>query len=270
MKKEHVTFKNILLLIVCVALILLIFKSAFNTGKDQKIVSDLPTMNEVEELNELKTATGMSVYEMQHLPTKTIAKSGIPSERYEAVLRELQIKENQVRALTIVSGTIKDSLKLARLERDEFQNKVWKWEKILPSGTKTFRQMSEKDSILHESTDIAVAVIDKVEGSGRKARFYTDFYSLDSTNIKFNGASVFRKENAEIRDILQVDVGAEFQKSFLTPNARVISDVQLSLFPDGQIIPSVKVGGVYDVQNGIDWFWGARVKYNLFKIKKRN
>lgn len=269
MKKSDVTLKNVLLLVVSVALIVLVFKSMFNTG-NEKVVADLPTMNEVAELKELKTKTGMSVYEMQHLPTKTIAKSGIPRERYEAILRELQIKENQVRALTIVSGTIKDSLKLARLERDEFQNKVWKWEKTLPSGTKTFRQMSEKDSILHESTDIAVAVIDKVEGSGRKARFYTDFYSLDSTNIKFNGASVFRKENTEIRDIVQVDVGSEFHKSFLTPNARVISDVQLSFFPDGQFIPSVKVGGLYDVQNGLDWFWGVRVKYNLFKIKKRN
>lgn len=269
MKKEHVTFKNILLLIVCVALILLIFKSAFNTGKDQKIVSDLPTMNEVEELNELKTATGMSVYEMQHLPTTKLSNSGIPKKKYDSLLQELNIKENKVRALTLFTGTIKDSLKLSKIELDEAKNKVWKWEKTLASGTKIVREMSERDSVLKESSDIAVAVIDKVEGSGKNARFYTDFYSLDN-NIKFNGASVFRKENAEIRDILQVDVGAEFQKSFLTPNARVISDVQLSLFPDGQIIPSFKVGGVYDVQNGIDWFWGARVKYNLFKIKKRN
>ena len=127
--------------------------------------------------------------------------------------------------------------------------------------------MSEKDSILHESTDVAVAVIDKIEGSGKEVKFYTEFYSLDN-NIKFNGASVFRKENTEIRDIIQVDAGTEFQKSFLTPNARVISDVQLSLFPDGQFIPSAKIGGIYDVQNGLDWFWGVRLKYNLFKIRK--
>lgn len=266
MKKENVTLKNVLLLIALVAIIILIFKSVFNTGGNEKKVTDFPTMNEVEELKELKTKTGMSVFEMQHLPTKTIVNSGIPREKYESILRELQIKENQVRALTLVSGTIKDSLKLTKLELDEAKNKVWKWEKTLPSGTKIVREMSEKDSVLKENSDIAVAVIDKTEGRGKNVKFYTDFYSLDN-NIKFNGASVFRKENAEIRDIIQVDAGIEFQKSFLSPNARILSDVQLSFFPDGQFIPSVKVGGLYDVENGLDWFWGVRAKYNLFKIK---
>ena len=116
MKKENVTLRNVLLLITLVALIILIFKGVFNTGGNEKKVADLPTMNEVEELKELKTKTGMSVFEMQHLPTKTIVNSGIPREKYESILRELQIKENQVRALTLVSGTIKDSLKLTKME----------------------------------------------------------------------------------------------------------------------------------------------------------
>lgn len=266
--KKTITLKNIAILILSVGLIIWIFKSTFNSG-DQKAVTDLPTMNEVEELKELKTATGKTVYEMQHQPTPTIASSGISKSKYDSILRELGIKENQVRAFTLVTGTMKDSLKLTKLEVDKLNNKIWNWSKTLPSGTKISRTMSEKDSVLKESSDIAVAVVDKVEGRGKNMKFYTDFFSPDD-NIKFNGASVFRKENKEIRDILQVDAGLEFQKSFLTPNARLISTVDLSLLPDGKLVPSAKVGGMYDVQNGMDWFWGVKVNYNLFKIKKNN
>lgn len=270
MKKliEKVNWKNILFLIVVVAVALLVFRKCFDDD-NPILVTDLPTMNEVKELNQIKAKNGGVFAEMQVQPTKTIATSGIPREKYDSILNELNVKEKQVVALTLFSGTIKDSLKLTKIEVDEMKNKVWKWEKTLTSGSKIVREMSEKDSVLHESSDIRVAVVDRVEGRGKNTKFFTDFFPLDD-NFKFNGASIYRTEKKEIHDILQVDINTEFQKSFLTPNARVISDLQLSILPDGKFVPSLKVGGVYDIQNGLDWFYGVRLKHNLFRIKKSN
>ena len=45
----------------------------------------------------------------------------------------LDIKENQILAITEFNGTLSDSLKLVKLERDAANNKVWKWEKELKS-----------------------------------------------------------------------------------------------------------------------------------------
>lgn len=266
METKKFNLRNVILLVVVIAVALLIFKKCFERNNPK--VADLPTINEVKELKELKTKTGKSVYQLQHIPTKKIIYSGISKTKYDSILNELEIKEKQVKALTIFTGKIQDSLKLSKLERDELNNKVWKWEKTLASGTKIVRVMSEKDSVLHESSDIKVAFVDKTEGRGKNTKFFTEFFPIDN-NIKFNGASVFRKENKEIRDILQVDLNGEFQKSFISPNARFISDVQLSFFPDGKFVPSAKIGGQYDVQNGLDWFWGVRLKFNLFRIKNQ-
>ena len=40
--------------------------------------------------------------------------------------KELGIKENQILAVTDVNGTLRDSLKLVKLERDAANNKIWK------------------------------------------------------------------------------------------------------------------------------------------------
>ena len=178
------------------------------------------------------------------------------------------LPKDKVVGLTLFNGKIKDSLSLTRIELDDQKNKVWKWEKTLASGTKIVREMSEKDSVLYENSDIAVAVIDRVEGKGKNTKFFTDFYSLDN-NIKFNGGSIFRKENKEIKDVLQFDLNAEFQRSFISPDSRISTDFELSLFPDGRIVPSARIGALTDMNKNLEYFWAVKLKYNLIRIKNR-
>lgn len=271
MKKSDLKhWKNILLLILAIGLILIFFKECFwKKDGNEKIVTDLPTINDVKELKKEESKHGKDFWQMQHVPTTSISNSGIPAHKYDSIIRELGLKESQIKSMTIYSSTIKDSLKLAKLERDELNNKVWKWEKTLKSGSKIVRTMSEKDSVLKESTDLAVAVIDKTEGRGKNRKFYTIFYPLDD-NVKFNGASVFRKENTEIRDILALSLGMEVRKDFFTPDAQVQADLNLKILPDGKFAPTAKVGGIYDTKNGVNLFYGVRVDYNFARIKKRN
>ena len=264
MKKSNL--ENILLLIIAVFLILSFFRKCFD--EDNPAVADLPTMNDVKKMNELKSKNGGIFSEMQIKPTTKIQNSGIQVEKYDSILKLLNITKDQVVGLTLFNGKIKDSLSLTRIELDDQKNKVWKWEKTLASGTKIVREMSEKDSVLYENSDIAVAVIDRVEGKGKNAKFFTDFYSLDN-NIKFNGGSIFRKENKEIKDFLQFDLNAEFQRSFISPDSRISTDFELSLFPDGRIVPSARIGALTDMNKNLEYFWAVKLKYNLIRIKNR-
>jgi hypothetical protein len=88
-------------------------------------------------------------------------------------------------------------------------------------------------------------------------------------NIKFNGGSIFRKENKEIKDVLQLDLNAEFQRSFISPDSRIVTDFQLSLFPDGRLVPSARIGALTDLNKNLEYFWAVKLKYNIFKIKNR-
>ena len=261
-------FKNVSLLILAIGITLFIFKECFMNKGNEKIVADLPTINDVKEMKKMESKHGKDFWQMEHLPTKDLQTSGIPAEKYDSIVRELDLKKSQIQSMTIYSATIKDSLKLAKLERDKANHKVWTWEKTLKSGSKIIRTMSEKDSILKESTDLAVAIIDKTEGRGKDRRFYTIFYPMDD-NVKFNGSSVFRKENKEIRDVFALSVGTEFRKSFLTPYFENQTDLNLKILPDAKFAPTAKIGVIYDVENGFRTFYGVRVDYNFLRLKTR-
>lgn len=258
--------KNVLRLLLLIALALLLFKLSFGTGNDEKMVADLPTINDVKELKEHKTEEKKSFWRMQAQPTKTLAGSGIPRERYDSILNALKIKEKEVTALTITKGVFADSLKLTRLQLDEAKNKVWEWEKIYPSGSRTLAKMSEKDSVLHPQSDVAVAVIEREEGD----KYYLDFYPLDD-NFKFNGASVFRKEQKEIRDIMELYVNGTFTKGYyLSEFDRVAAEAGVKFNPDGKFIFFITTGADYYLQTGkVSPFYKAAVQYNLLRWKKR-
>ena len=257
--------RDIILIVAVAGLSIWIFKTC---SGDERMASDLPTYKEVQEIKKQETESGKDFWQMQQRPTERLSSSGIPKSKYDSILAELGLKEKQVQSLTITSGTMQDSLKLTKIQLDQEKNKVWNWEKKLKSGSVLTRTMSEKDSVLHESSDIAVATVDRIEGNGKNKRFYTIFYPLDD-NFKFNGASVFRKENKEIKDVLKVNIGAEFQKSFISPNSRIQTDLNLTFFPDGKFAPSAKVGAVYDLNQGLDLFYGARLDWNILRIKNQ-
>ena len=181
----------------------------------------------------------------------------------------LDIKENQILAITEFNATLSDSLKLTKLERDAANNKVWKWEKELKSGSKYTAQMSEKDSVLHlTSLDIKTQTTDYFEGRGKKKKFYTDFYSPDQ-NITFNGAKTFRVEKKEIKDFLQLDFNTIFQKGFVNKDFDGLSgELELMFNPDGNFKIGIGAGGTYLFEQSKIYPYGQiKTSYNLFRVR---
>lgn len=254
--------RDVILIIVVAAISIFIFKKCFS---DERVAADLPTYQQVQVVKQQESKTGVGYAEKEYLPAPTLAASGIPKAKYDSLLNVIGVKEKNVEALTLVAGKFQDSLKLARVERDAANNKVWHWEKTYKSGSKTISKMSEKDSVLHQESDLRVAAIDRKEGN----KYYTDFYPLDD-NVKFNGAYVFRKEQKEIKDILQLDVVGGFNKSFVFPKAYGTLETQLIFNPDGKLSPAATVGGISTIDNNfkLDWFYGVKLKYNVFRLRK--
>ena len=182
---------------------------------------------------------------------------------------ELGIKESQILAVTELNGTLRDSLKLVALELDAANNKIWKWEKELKSGSKYTAQMSEKDSVLHlTNIDIKTQTTDYFEGRGKKKKFYTDFYSPDQ-NITFNGAKTFRVEKKEIKDFLQLDFNTIFQKGFVNKNFDGLSgELELMFNPDGNFKIGIGADGTYLFEQSKIYPYGQiKTSYNLFRVR---
>lgn len=121
--------------------------------------------------------------------------SGISKEEYLTLLNRYNDKSIEVESFNNIVSTVRDSLKLAKLEITDFKNKEWMWKTVKPSGSTIIATMNEKDSVLHTSIDVKLNVTEVVDKGGlfKKDRFYTDFYSPDQ-NIKINGVQNYRKE----------------------------------------------------------------------------
>ena len=128
-------------------------------------------------------------------------KSQFDRQEIEKLKQALNIKENEIKAITELKGKIRDSVKLLAVQLDAEKHKVWTWEKKYKSGSVFRATMNEKDSVLIAEADLKVQTADIEEGRGKKKKFYTEFYTPDQ-NIKFNGAKTYRVEQKEIKDIL--------------------------------------------------------------------
>jgi len=131
----------------------------------------------------------------QQETTRAPLATGINQSDYDSLKKALKLKDNEIMAITNINAKLKDSVSLARMERDEANNKVWTWEKTTSSGSVVKATMNEKDSILHPEIDLKLNTTDYVDKGGifGKDRYYTDWYSPDQ-NIKVNGAQTWRKE----------------------------------------------------------------------------
>lgn len=179
----------------------------------------------------------------------------------------LGIKENQILAVTQIIGTLRDSLKLVTLERDEANNKIWKWENIKPSGSTYTATMSEKDSVLHlTNIDIKPLTTDFFEGKGKNKRYFTDFYTPDQ-NITFNGAKTYRVERKEIKNIFEVNFNTTFQKGAINKEFDNISgEVELMLNPDGNFKIGIGAGTTYLFNQSTIFPYGQiKTSYNIFR-----
>lgn len=131
----------------------------------------------------------------QQETTHSETVAGISQEDYNRLKLALNIKDDQILSINNINAKLRDSVKVARVERDAANNKVWNWEKKTESGSVIKSTMNEKDSVLHSEVDIKLNNTDYVDKGGlfKQDRYYTDWYSPDQ-NIKVNGAQSWRKE----------------------------------------------------------------------------
>lgn len=204
---------------------------------------------------------------------KIITSTGVSEFRkseFDSLRNALALaKKDKINAITEIKGILKDSLKLLSVSLDAEKNKVWEWEKKYNSGSTLNVKMSEKDSTLKTELDLVVQSADVETGAGKKKKFYTEFYTPDQ-NIKFNGARTYRVEQKEIRDILQLDLSASFQKGMSKNFDALQSTIDLNILPDADFNFSIGIGGAYQIQEAKIYPFGqVTLKKNLFRIKGR-
>ena len=197
-------------------------------------------------------------------------KSQFDKQEIEKLKKALNVKENEIKAITELKGKIRDSVKLLAVQLDAEKHKVWTWEKKYKSGSVFRATMNEKDSVLIAEADLKVQTADIEEGRGKKKKFYTEFYTPDQ-NIKFNGARTYRVERKEIKDILQVDLKAGFRKGFLINDYdQLESTLQVIVLPDNEFNFGFGAGGIYIVKDGRIFPYGEIfLRKNLFRIRGR-
>ena len=250
------------ILIVLGIIILLFLKKC--SESNSPIIADLTG-----KVDEYKDKIGQTRAKLEN--TGTNGNNGLNAAlvaENKKLASELGIKENQILAVTELTGTLRDSLKLVRLERDAANNKVWKWENEKPSGSKYTAEMSEKDSVLHlTNIDIKTKTTDFTEGKGKNKKYYTDFFTPDQ-NVTFNGAKTYRVEQKEIKDILQVDFNSMFQKSINKDLDGISSEIELTLNPDGNFRIGIGAGATYLFnQSKIFPYGQIKTSYNLFRVR---
>lgn len=170
---------------------------------------------------------------------------------------ELDLKDVQILAVTKMNMSIKDTLKLYKLEKDELNNKIWKFEKTYKDGTKTKIVMYEKDTTAVQETDLKLYVTDFSAKQNGKRLFYVDVTSQNK-NFKLNGSEVLRIPVKEPKDLLQVNWASDYSRGIGNGINFVTSEINIQLFPDGPVVP--KLG------SGIVWFMNEGKFYPYYKV----
>lgn len=218
-----------------------------------------------EKIENFKDKLGQNRAKITRTGVSDFRKSEVDSLRNALELA----KKDKISAITEIKGRLNDSLKLLSVSLDAEKNKVWEWEKKYNSGSTLKAKMSEKDSILKTELDLVVQSADVESGTGKKKKFFTEFYTPDQ-NIKFNGARTYRVEQKEIRDILQLDLSASFQKGMSKNFDALQSTLELNIVPDANLNFSFGIGGAYQIQEAKIYPFGQfTLKKNLFRIKGR-
>ena len=261
-KKSIFPFWRALIILTLSIIILLLLKKC--SESDAPLVTNLTG-----KIDEYKDKLGDTRAKIEN--TGTDANNGLNAAllaKNKELAKRLGISENNVLAVTQSNGTLRDSLKLVKMERDALNNKIWNWENVKPSGSKYTATMSEKDSVLHlNNLDIKTETTDFFTGKGKKKRYFTDFYTPDQ-NVTFNGAKTYRVERKEIKDILQVDFNSMFQKSIDRNWDGISSEIELTLNPDGNFRIGIGAGATYLFNQSKIYPYGQiKTSYNLFRVR---
>ena len=167
------------------------------------------------------------------------------------------MKNVEILSVTKLNASIRDTLKDFKLERDELNNKVWKFQKFYEDGTKTSITMFEKDSTAVQDTDLKVVVTDFSAKEKGKRNFFVDVASQND-NFKLNGSKVLRIKVKEPKDLFQVNWATSYFKGIGNKMNFATSEMQVWVLPDGGVVP--KIG------SGRGWFLNDGKIYPFYKV----
>jgi hypothetical protein len=170
---------------------------------------------------------------------------------------ELNLKNIEISSITKMNMSIKDTLRIVKLEKDDLNNKIWKFEKIYKDGTKTKVVMYEKDTTVIQETDLKLYVTDFSAKENGKKTYYVDVTSQNK-NFKLNGSEVLRIPIKQPKDLLRINWSSDYSRGVGNDINFATSEINLQLLPDGVIVP--KLG------SGVIWFMNEGRFYPYYKI----
>ena len=186
----------------------------------------------------------------------------------EAKNSEIALKNVEILSITKLNASIRDTLKDFKLERDELNNKVWKFQKIYEDGTKTSITMFEKDTTAVQDTDLKVVVTDFSAKEKGKRNFFVDVASQND-NFKLNGSKVLRIKVKEPKDLFQVNWATSYFKGIGNEMNFATSEIQVWVLPDGGFVPKFGSGLVWFLNDGkIYPFYKVGVDIRLKSVQK--
>lgn len=180
----------------------------------------------------------------------------------------LNFKDVQISAITKLNMSIRDTLKLERLEKDELNNKIWRFEKTYKDGTKTKIVMYEKDTTATQETNLNVFVTDySIKEHGKRLN-YIDVASQNE-NFTLNGSQVLRIPVKDPKDLLRLNWATEYARGMGNGINFGTSEINLQILPDGNIVPKLGAGVIWLMNDGQVYpYYKLGIDINLKRISK--
>lgn len=186
----------------------------------------------------------------------------------EAKNSEIALKNVEILSVTKLNASIRDTLKDFKMERDELNNKVWKFQKLYEDGTKTSITMFEKDTTAVQDTDLKVVVTDFSAKEKGKRNFFVDVASQND-NFKLNGSKVLRIPVKEPKDIFRINWSNDFYKGIGNKMNFLTSEIKVTVLPDIGFVPNFGSGLIWFVNEGkIYPFYKVGVDIRLKSVQK--
>ena len=183
--------------------------------------------------------------------------SEIDKSEVDSLKKILEGKNVEIYSITKLNASIKDTLKIFKLEKDALNNKIWNFEKTFADGTKSKITMFEKDTTVIQDTDLRLYVTDYSEKVKGKRNFFVDVTSQNK-NFKLNGSEILRIPVKEPKDLFQINWGSAYYKGIQNEMNFATSELKVWILPDNMIVPNIGAGGI--------WFLNEGKVYSYYKV----
>ena len=175
--------------------------------------------------------------------------SEIDKKEIDSLRKMLAGKDVQILSVTKMNASIKDTLKIFKLERDALNNKIWNFEKTYADGTKTKITMFEKDTTAVQDTDLKLVVTDYSAKKKKKKKYFVDVTSQNKA-FKLNGSEVLRIPVKEPKDLFQLNWGSAYYGGIGNQNNFATSELKMWILPDNIVVPNIGTGLIWFLNDG--------------------